>query len=79
MPQTFVQPIEGALYRTYEIDGHVFPIYYGYYDEDERGRVEPLPVFPDLKENDYYSNKMCSLGDASTVIYFSKFAVGWGL
>ena len=30
------------------------------------------------KENDYYSNKICSLGDISTVIYFSKFAVGRG-
>ena len=31
------------------------------------------------KGNDYYSRKICSVGDTSTVIYFSKFAVGRGL
>ena len=55
MVDNFIPPVEGTLYRTYEIDDHIFPIYYGYYDESERGRVEPLPIFPDLKENLHYS------------------------
>lgn len=29
-----------------------------------------------VKGNDYYSNKICSQGDTSTVIYFSKFGGG---
>lgn len=31
-----------------------------------------------VKGNDYYSNKICSQGDTSTVIYFSKFGEGRG-
>lgn len=50
MPDRMTTPKEGDLYRTYQIDGHRFDIYYGYYDESERDRVEPLPIFPDLKQ-----------------------------
>ncbi len=48
-------PREGDLYKTYRIEAHVFPIYYGYYEENERGRVEPLPIFPDLRNQPLYT------------------------
>ena len=48
-------PREGDLYRTYCVDGRIFEIRYGYYDECERDRVEPLPVFPDLSSQLLYT------------------------
>lgn len=41
-------PQEGDLYKIYTVDDHSFEIRYGYHEENERGRVEPLPIFPDL-------------------------------
>lgn len=41
-------PREGDLYQIYTVDDHSFEIRYGYYAENERGRVEPLPIFPDM-------------------------------
>lgn len=55
MAHTNLPPREGTLYRTYMIDDYKFDIFYGYYDENERGRVEPLPVFPDLMEQRVYA------------------------
>ena len=46
---------EGELYKVYTIDCYTFEIRYGYYDEKERGRIEPLPIFPDLMANPIYS------------------------
>lgn len=43
-----IHPAEGDIYKVYEVGNHIFEIRYGYYEESERGRVEPLPVFPDL-------------------------------
>ena len=48
-------PKEGDIYRVYTVDGHTFEIKYGYYSENERGRVEPLPVFPDLVDSPVYT------------------------
>ncbi len=48
-------PQEGDLYKTYQVDTHTFHIRYGYYEENERGRVEPLPIFPDLIANPLYT------------------------
>lgn len=56
MSNAYASPTEGALYRTYEIDDYIFEIYYGYYAEEERGRVEPLPVFPDLAEKAVFAS-----------------------
>ena len=47
-------PKEGELYKVYDIDGKVFEVYYGYYSENERGSVEPLPIFPDFIKNPVY-------------------------
>lgn len=41
-------PKEGDLYRIITVDDLSFEIRYGYHAENERGRVEPLPIFPDL-------------------------------
>ncbi len=48
-------PNEGDLYKIYEVEGLFFEIRYGYYKEDERGRVEPLPIFPDFRKNPVYT------------------------
>lgn len=50
-----ILPKEGDLYKVYRIDRHVFQIRYGYYADNERGRVEPLPVFPDLRTSPVYT------------------------
>ena len=50
-------PAEGDLYKLFVVDGHTFEIRYGYYEENERGRVEPLPVFPDLIKHPVYNEK----------------------
>ena len=46
---------EGELYKVYTFDHHTFEIRYGYYDPKERGRVEPLPVYPDLHEKPHFN------------------------
>lgn len=48
-------PSEGDLYKVIEIEKNIFEIYYGYYEERERDKVEPLPVFPDLKKNPVFT------------------------
>ncbi len=48
-------PREGDLYKVIEIEKNTFKILYGYYEESERDKVEPLPVFPNLKENPVYT------------------------
>ncbi len=48
-------PREGELYKVIDVDNKTFEIHYGYYEESERDKVEPLPVFPDLKKNPVYT------------------------
>ncbi len=48
-------PNEGDLYKVYDVEGFFFEIRYGYYKENERGRVEPLPIFPDFRKNPVYT------------------------
>ncbi len=48
-------PKEGELYKVYEVGGHTYEIRYGYYAENERGRVEPLPIFPDFRKEPVYT------------------------
>lgn len=48
-------PTEGDLYKIVVLDDHTFEIRYGYYAEEERGRVEPLPLFPDLVDRPVYT------------------------
>lgn len=55
MTQNMTLPKEGDLYKRYVVDDHTFEIRYGFYIEEERGRVEPLPVFPDLVKDPVYT------------------------
>lgn len=48
---------EGELYKVYRIEDHTFEIRYGYYEESERGRMDPLPIFPDLVKNPVYTKE----------------------
>lgn len=46
---------DGDLYEIVEAYGHRFEIRYGYYEEYERGRIEPLPIYPLFREAPAYS------------------------
>ena len=50
-----ILPKEGDLYRICTVEDISFEIRYGYYAEDERGRVEPLPVYPDMVAKPIYT------------------------
>lgn len=50
-------PSEGDLYNIYTVDDLSFEIRYGYHAEDERGRVEPLPIFPDMVAAPVYTHR----------------------
>ncbi len=54
-PHNLDLPMEGELYKVYEVGGYTFEIQYGYYAENERGRVEPLPIFPDFRKEPVYT------------------------
>ncbi len=46
---------EGDLYEVIEVYGHRFEILYGYYEEFERDRMEPIPIYPLFNEKPMYS------------------------
>jgi hypothetical protein len=48
---------EGDLYKTIIIDGVVFDIRYGYYEETDRyGKYnDPIPIYPDLVTSPKYN------------------------
>lgn len=50
-------PSEGDLYRVYTVDNLSFEIRYGYHAENERGRIEPLPIFPDMVAAPVYTSR----------------------
>ena len=50
-------PREGELYRTVDIAGRIFHLYYGYYEEFEREHHEPMPIYPDLIKNPEYTQE----------------------
>lgn len=45
---------EGDLYEVLVVDGGTFEIRYGYYEDFERKKSEPIPVYPDLKRTPIY-------------------------
>ncbi|MBQ8229234.1 MAG: hypothetical protein IJZ32_00895 [Clostridia bacterium] len=48
--------VSGALYKTVEIDGVRFDIYYGFYNEREKELgYEPTPVYPNFDKNPQYT------------------------
>ena len=48
---------EGELYKTVELYGHQIELRYGYYEEYERKRGEPIPIYPDLKSSPIYTEE----------------------
>ncbi len=48
---------EGELYKVLDINGHIFEIYYGYYEEFERDNpfISPIPIYPDFIKNPQYT------------------------
>ncbi len=47
---------EGDLYEVIEAYGHRFEILYGYYEDFERDRIEPIPIYPLFYEKPLYSS-----------------------
>ena len=45
---------DGDLYRIIFINGKTFEIRYGYYEEFERDRNDPVPIYPNLLERPVY-------------------------
>lgn len=52
---------EGDLYEVVEAHGHRFEILYGYYEDFERDRIEPIPIYPLFNETPMYSEDGFSL------------------
>lgn len=48
-------PEEGDLYIQVNISGRVFRIFYGYYEDFERKRHEPIPLYPDFLRDPVYT------------------------
>lgn len=46
---------EGALYKSFEIEGIRFDIRYGYESEEERLHWQPSPIYPRLNERPQYT------------------------
>lgn len=47
---------EGTVYKSFEIEGVTFKIYYGYESEGERARGwEPTPIYPDFAKQPQYT------------------------
>ena len=48
---------DGDLYKIVELYGKSFELRYGFYEEYERGRTEPIPIYPDFKASPVYTNE----------------------
>lgn len=46
---------EGELYKRLELFGRAFELYYGYYEDYERERGEPVPIYPDFQKSPEYT------------------------
>ena len=49
---------EGELYKTVELHGRRFALYYGYYEECDRENplCEPIPIYPDFLQTPVYTD-----------------------
>lgn len=49
---------EGELYKTVELHGKRFTLYYGYYEECDRKNplCEPIPIYPDFLKAPVYTD-----------------------
>lgn len=54
-----ITPREGELYKIVRIQGHSFPLIYGYYEECDRQNpaVEPMPIYPDFARQPQYTHE----------------------
>ncbi|MBE6654890.1 MAG: hypothetical protein E7608_05475 [Ruminococcaceae bacterium] len=50
---------EGELYKTVELYGRTFTLYYGYYEECDRENplCEPIVIYPDFIKEPIYTDK----------------------
>lgn len=48
-------PREGELYRRVLIGSRTFEVFYGYYEDFEREKHEPMPLYPDLLREPVYT------------------------
>lgn len=48
---------EGKVYKIVCSHGRVFDIRYGYYEEYERARGEPIPIYPNFNKNPEYTDE----------------------
>ena len=46
---------DGELYKVVTVMGKAFELRYGYYEDFERARGEPIPIYPDFKSNPVYT------------------------
>ena len=47
---------DGDLYKIITVFGKSFELRYGYYEESERMRGLPIPIYPDFKANPEYTD-----------------------
>ena len=59
MPNEKNTPNEGELYKTVELHGKTFPLYYGYYEDCDRENplCVPIPIYPDFQKTPVYTDK----------------------
>lgn len=50
-----IPPKEGELFLNVTVENYTFELRYGYYEETDRLRGEPVPIYPDLKSNPLYT------------------------
>ena len=46
---------EGDLYKRVHSFGECFELYYGYYEDFERGHTDPIPIYPDFLREPRYT------------------------
>ena len=65
---------DGDIFKVIEVFGKQFEIKYGYYEDYERHRGEPVPIYPDFERNAEYTDEgrpfvtqmqdLCELGSS---------------
>lgn len=56
MSDSVVPPKEGDLYKVIKIGDHRFELRFGYYEEFERIRGEPVVIYPNLADRQLFDN-----------------------
>ena len=51
------RPRDGDLYKVVTVFGKVFALRYGYYEEFERSRGEPIPIYPNFRKAPVYTEE----------------------